>query len=142
MNNYSELNELKAKIANGELTPDAPCNGMYDHWTSEAEGRLNGALIKALFQTETLPGNGGDVMGFDEWWAASNLDLHKSPKRVARAAYSAGIDAARRDMAQSLRTWPMDDLIAHCGEMSAQDIQRVRAVLDYVADLAGRMVPL
>jgi hypothetical protein len=44
-----ELTEMKAKIANGELTPEAPCNGMYDQWTPEEEARLNNALID-LFQ--------------------------------------------------------------------------------------------
>jgi hypothetical protein len=40
--------EFVQKIASGELTPIAPCNGMYSDWTTEQETRLNAALTKAF----------------------------------------------------------------------------------------------
>lgn len=46
--NDAELADFKAKIASGELTPEAPCNGMYDQWTPDQEAKLNAALQKAL----------------------------------------------------------------------------------------------
>lgn len=43
-----ELQTFKAKIANGDLSPEAPCNGMYDRWTSEQEAQLDAALVQVF----------------------------------------------------------------------------------------------
>lgn len=42
--NDSELQEIQAKIANGDITPTAPCDGMYSDWTPEQQSKLKGVL--------------------------------------------------------------------------------------------------
>jgi len=39
-NEGGEFRELQEKIANGELSAEAPCDAMYSEWTDEAKGRL------------------------------------------------------------------------------------------------------
>ena len=55
--NDGELKDLQAKIANGEITPEAPCDGMYSEWSAEEKSRLKGVLA--------------DVFGWDRWSAPS-----------------------------------------------------------------------
>ena len=42
--NDKEMKELQTKIANGELHPEAPCDGMYSEWSIEQTTRLKSAL--------------------------------------------------------------------------------------------------
>lgn len=42
--NDIEMRQLQGKIANGELAPEAPCDGMYSEWTSDQKDRLKSAL--------------------------------------------------------------------------------------------------
>jgi hypothetical protein len=42
--NDKEMKELQAKIANGELHPEAPCDGMYSEWSDDQTKRLKTAL--------------------------------------------------------------------------------------------------
>ena len=38
------IQEVKSMIANGSLTPEAPCDGMHSEWSSEQKDRLKDAL--------------------------------------------------------------------------------------------------
>lgn len=46
--NDVELNELQGKIANGDLSAEAPCDGMYSEWTTDEKARLTDALSKVF----------------------------------------------------------------------------------------------
>jgi hypothetical protein len=72
-------------------------------------------------------------MGFDEWWQTHDSRLQEHPRRLANAAWNGGIDIAREDAADSLREWPIADLLLHCGEMTANEQRSVRSVLEYLA---------
>lgn len=51
-NDNPELAEIRQKIANGELSANAPCDGMYNEWTKEEKSSLKRAL--------------GDVFGWNK----------------------------------------------------------------------------
>ncbi|NML43495.1 hypothetical protein HHL11_07030 [Ramlibacter sp. G-1-2-2] len=42
--NDPELKEVQAKIANGEISPTAPCDGMYSEWTPAQTSKLKSVL--------------------------------------------------------------------------------------------------
>lgn len=42
--NDAGMQEVKNMIANGSLTPEAPCDGMHSEWSSEQKDRLKDAL--------------------------------------------------------------------------------------------------
>jgi len=42
--NDVEIRELQSKIANGEVSPEAPCDGMYSEWTADERTKLKSAL--------------------------------------------------------------------------------------------------
>lgn len=46
--NDSELQDLSGKLANGELHPEAPCDGMISEWTDEQKTKLNTVLGKVF----------------------------------------------------------------------------------------------
>lgn len=46
--NDAEARALQAKLASGALSPEAPCDGMYDQWTDEQKGKLVTALGEAF----------------------------------------------------------------------------------------------
>lgn len=46
--NDDELQGLREKIANGELSPSAPCQGMHNEWTIEQKAKLKSVLGQAL----------------------------------------------------------------------------------------------
>ena len=40
------LEQIRTKIATGELSANAPCDGMHNEWTEESKGKFNAALGK------------------------------------------------------------------------------------------------
>ena len=46
--NDGELASLKAKIASGEISPEAPCDGMYTEWTDGQKSKLDNALSRVF----------------------------------------------------------------------------------------------
>ncbi|MBA2674006.1 hypothetical protein [Ramlibacter sp.] len=42
--NDPALKEAQGKLANGELSPTAPCDGMYSEWTADQKSKLKGVL--------------------------------------------------------------------------------------------------
>lgn len=50
--NDVDMQELKANIANGSLSPEAPCDGMHSEWTSDQKDRLKSALA-TVFKWKT-----------------------------------------------------------------------------------------
>lgn len=42
--NDPALKDVQAKLANGEISPTAPCDGMYSEWTSDQKSRLKSVL--------------------------------------------------------------------------------------------------
>lgn len=46
--NDADLRELQAKVANGEVSPEAPCDGMYSEWTTEQRSKLKQVLAEVF----------------------------------------------------------------------------------------------
>lgn len=46
--NDPELREVKAKLANGEISPTAPCDGMYSEWTPTQKSTLKSVLSEVF----------------------------------------------------------------------------------------------
>lgn len=46
--NDAEARELQEKLLAGQISPEAPCDGMYDEWTAEQTSRLKSALGKVF----------------------------------------------------------------------------------------------
>jgi hypothetical protein len=46
--NDHEMQELKGKIASGEITPEAPCDSMYSEWNENQVQELKSALAKTF----------------------------------------------------------------------------------------------
>ena len=42
--NDAGLKEIQGRIANGELSPTAPCDGMYSEWTGTQKANLKSVL--------------------------------------------------------------------------------------------------